>query len=87
MQALSFLRSSQSILFYQASAHALVCDGLNNKQSRTSQREQTGPSILMVLLASVVLAAIFLGVVWFVFFRTDMSGVGYPNYSWGQTGH
>jgi cobalamin biosynthesis Mg chelatase CobN len=38
----------------------------------TAEARQTepGPSILLILIVSVVLAVILLGAVWFIFFRT-----------------
>jgi hypothetical protein len=35
-----------------------------------ARQAEPGPSILVVLITSVVLAIIFLGTLWFVFFRT-----------------
>jgi cobalamin biosynthesis Mg chelatase CobN len=35
-----------------------------------ARQAEPGPSIFLVLIVSVVLAATFLGVVWFVFFKT-----------------
>lgn len=35
-----------------------------------ARQAEPGPSIFLVLIVSVVLAATFLGAVWFVFFKT-----------------
>jgi cobalamin biosynthesis Mg chelatase CobN len=35
-----------------------------------ARQAEPGPSILLILMVSVVLAVILLGAVWFIFFRT-----------------
>jgi len=45
-------------------------DGRIVETSTEARQAEPGPSILLILIVSVVLAAIVLGVVWFIFFRT-----------------
>lgn len=45
-------------------------DGRIVETSTEARQAEPGPSILLILIVSVVLAAIFLGAVWFIFFRT-----------------
>ena len=45
-------------------------DGQIVETPTEARQAEPGPSILVILVASVVLAAIALGAVWFIFFRT-----------------
>ena len=45
-------------------------DGQIVETPTEARQAEPGPSILVILIVSVVLAAIVLGVVWFIFFRT-----------------
>jgi cobalamin biosynthesis Mg chelatase CobN len=45
-------------------------DGQIVETPTEARQAEPGPSILLILIVSVVLAAIVLGVVWFIFFRT-----------------
>jgi hypothetical protein len=45
-------------------------DGRIVETPREARQAERGPSILTVLIASVVLAVIILGLLWAVFFRT-----------------
>ena len=45
-------------------------DGQSSRRQPRLDRPSPGLSILVVLITSVVLAIIFLGTLWFVFFRT-----------------
>lgn len=45
-------------------------DGQIVETPTEARQAEPGPSILLILIVSVVLATIFLGVVWFIFFRT-----------------
>jgi hypothetical protein len=45
-------------------------DGRIVETPTEARQAEPGPSMLLVLIVSVVLAFIFLGAVWFLFFRT-----------------
>ena len=45
-------------------------DGQVVETATEARQAEPGPSILVVLITSVVLAIIFVGTLWFVFFRT-----------------
>jgi flagellar basal body-associated protein FliL len=45
-------------------------DGQIVETPTEARQAEPGPSILLILIVSIVLAAIVLGVVWFIFFRT-----------------
>jgi hypothetical protein len=45
-------------------------DGRIVETATEARQAEPGPSIFMVLVGSVVLAAIVLAIVWFIFFRT-----------------
>lgn len=45
-------------------------DGRIVETATEARQAEPGPSIFMVLSVSVALAAIVLGIVWFIFFRT-----------------
>ena len=45
-------------------------DGRIVETPTEARQAEPGPSILLILIVSVVLAAIVLGAVWFIFFRT-----------------
>jgi hypothetical protein len=49
---------------------AINQDGRIVETPTEARQAEPGPSILLVLIVSVVLAATFLGAVWFIFFRT-----------------
>ncbi len=44
-------------------------DGEIVETATEARQAEPGPSVLLVLIASVVLAFIFLGTLWFLFFR------------------